>query len=221
MKDFLHIIRDKPAYPVIFDAKRRVLSVPPIINGEHSKISLNTKNVFIEVTGIDKTKSVIVLDMMCTMFAEYCENKFEVEQVEVSSASGMLFSLDDSTQLFRVFTLVGSVYTPDWSVERTVSVEIDYLTKRIGLPVEKERVVEYLRKMQLPSVLSADEKSVVVTVPVIRSDILHACDVLEDVAIGYGFDKILDAAVTPNTVCRGEQQPVEKIRFVLTSRGLS
>ena len=35
---YLHIIRDSPVYPVIYDAKRRVLSMPPIINGDHSKI---------------------------------------------------------------------------------------------------------------------------------------------------------------------------------------
>ena len=47
---YLHIIRDSPVYPVVLDAKRRVMSLPPIINGDHSKISLETKNVFIECT---------------------------------------------------------------------------------------------------------------------------------------------------------------------------
>lgn len=93
LKDFLHLIRDKPAYPVILDAKRRVLSVPPIINGEHSKITLDTRNVLIEVTGIDKTKVSIVLDMVCTMFSVYCEDKFVVEQVEVAGASGKFLLL--------------------------------------------------------------------------------------------------------------------------------
>lgn len=30
--------------------------MPPIINGDHSKITLNTKNVFIECTATDLTK---------------------------------------------------------------------------------------------------------------------------------------------------------------------
>ena len=42
------IIRDSPVYPVIYDSNRVVLSLPPIINGEHSKIKLETKDVFIE-----------------------------------------------------------------------------------------------------------------------------------------------------------------------------
>jgi phenylalanyl-tRNA synthetase beta chain len=117
-----------------------------------------------------------------------------------------------SAPLFELLPLSGVSCTPDWSVERTVTVELDYLTKGIGLTVESDKVVQYLHCMQLPSTLSEDGKSVVVTVPAIRSDILHACDILEDVAIGYGFGRILDAAVTPKTVCRGAQQPIEKLR---------
>jgi len=36
---FLHIIKDKPKYPVIYDSNGVVLSLPPIINGDHSKIT--------------------------------------------------------------------------------------------------------------------------------------------------------------------------------------
>lgn len=43
LKSYLPIIRDSPVYPVIYDAKRVVCSVPPIINGDHSKITMNTK----------------------------------------------------------------------------------------------------------------------------------------------------------------------------------
>jgi phenylalanyl-tRNA synthetase beta chain len=57
---YLHIIRDKPKYPVIYDNKGVVLSLPPIINSNHSKITLDTKNVFIEITATDKTKLEIV-----------------------------------------------------------------------------------------------------------------------------------------------------------------
>lgn len=54
LKQYLHIIEDKPVYPVIYDSKGRVLSLPPIINGDLSRITLNTKNVFIECTATDK-----------------------------------------------------------------------------------------------------------------------------------------------------------------------
>lgn len=56
LKQYLNIIKDSPVYPVIKDKNGVVLSMPPIINGEHSKITLDTKNVFIECTATDLTK---------------------------------------------------------------------------------------------------------------------------------------------------------------------
>ena len=83
LKQYLHIIRDSPAYPVIRDSKGVVLSMPPIINGDHSKISLKTKNIFIECTGTDLTKTKIVLDTLVTMFSQHCEAPFKVERAVV------------------------------------------------------------------------------------------------------------------------------------------
>jgi phenylalanyl-tRNA synthetase beta chain len=53
LKKYLHIIEDKPLYPAFYDAKRTLLSLPPIINSYATKISVDTKNVFIDITGTD------------------------------------------------------------------------------------------------------------------------------------------------------------------------
>lgn len=83
LKPYLPIIQDKEFYPVIYDSNNVVLSLPPIINGDHSKITLNTKNVFIECTATDEHKAEIVLDTIVTIFSEYCTPKFEIEAVEI------------------------------------------------------------------------------------------------------------------------------------------
>ncbi len=70
---YLPIIRDSPVYPIIYDSKRQVASMPPIINSDHSKITLNTRDVFIDVTATDETKLGIVVAIVATMFSEYCE----------------------------------------------------------------------------------------------------------------------------------------------------
>jgi phenylalanyl-tRNA synthetase beta chain len=64
LKAYTDIIYDSPAYPIIRDSRGVVLSLPPIINGRHSRITPETKNVFIECTATDKTKANIVLDTM-------------------------------------------------------------------------------------------------------------------------------------------------------------
>lgn len=63
-------------YPIIYDQQDRVLSMPPIINSEHSKITLNTRNIFIDMTATDETKLGIVANIMSTMFSEYCAEPY-------------------------------------------------------------------------------------------------------------------------------------------------
>lgn len=73
---YLHIIRDSPVYPIIYDSNDQVLSMPPIINSNRSKITLDTRNVFIDVTATDQTKLDIVVNIVATMFSEYCAEPF-------------------------------------------------------------------------------------------------------------------------------------------------
>ena len=44
--------------------------------------------------------------------------------------------------------------------------------------------------MMVPASLSADGKRIVAKVPITRTDIMHACDLMEDVAVAFGFEKI-------------------------------
>ena len=63
--------------------------------------------------------------------------------------------------------------------------------------------------MSLDSQVSADGKDLIVSVPPTRSDILHACDVMEDVAIAYGFNNIVETHPKTNTVA--SPLPVNKL----------
>lgn len=76
LREYLAIIRDSKRYPVIQDSNGVILSMPPIINSEHSKITLKTTNVFIEATGTDLKKLEIFLDTIVTIFSEYCANRY-------------------------------------------------------------------------------------------------------------------------------------------------
>ncbi|TYH41428.1 hypothetical protein ES332_D12G316500v1 [Gossypium tomentosum] len=172
LKKFLHIIENSSVYPVIYDRNRTVLSLPPIINGAHSAITLKTKNVFIECTATDLTKAKIVLNTMVTTFSTYCKRKFEVEPVEVISFDGK-----------------SSVY-PDLS-EYNMEVPLSYITGSIGVPLEVDEVTSLLKRMQLHAEKAGSgEAKISVSVPPTRSDILHPCDVMEDVAIAYSYNNI-------------------------------
>lgn len=52
---------------------------------------------------------------------------------------------------------------------------------------------------------SGDPDEIIVEVPPTRPDILHECDITEDVAIAYGYNKLPDTFPATNTVA----QPLE------------
>ncbi|RAL38742.1 hypothetical protein DM860_013423 [Cuscuta australis] len=175
LKKFLHIIENSPVFPVIYDNNRTVLSLPPIINGAHSAITLKTRNVFIECTATDLTKANIVLNTMVTSFSAYCEKKFEVEQVKIIYPDGRLY------------------ISPDLSLYQ-MDVPLSYINSVVGVSLPEDQVADLLHKMQLHAKKSVSEKEEVkfiVSVPPSRSDVLHACDVAEDVAIAFGYNEIL------------------------------
>ncbi|KAF7560007.1 hypothetical protein G7046_g4146 [Stylonectria norvegica] len=170
---FLHIIRDSPVYPAIYDSNRVLCSLPPIINGNHSKISVDTTNVFIEMTATDMTKLEIVTDMMVTMFSEYCAEPFTVEPVQIIS---------EHNNLTRV--------TPTLKA-RVAKVEIDYLNSCTGLEESPESLCKLLGKMAYISRQSTTDSNILdVTIPATRADILHQCDIMEDLAVCYGYNNL-------------------------------
>ena len=89
---YLNIIRHSPVYPVIYDSNRVVLSLPPIINGDHSKIKLTTKNVFIEVTATDRTKALVVLNIVLAMFSQHCDPQYQYFPFPFTTSSPSPFS---------------------------------------------------------------------------------------------------------------------------------
>lgn len=67
--------------------------------------------------------------------------------------------------------------------------------------------------MQMPATLSADKQNVEVVIPCTRSDVLHKCDIMEDIAIAYGFNNI--KRTIPNTVTVAKQQPLNHLSDLL------
>ena len=184
LKKFLHIIEDEPKYPVFYDANRTVLSLPPIINSDTTKISLNTKNVLIEVTGTDLTKCKIVLAILSCQFSHHCQgdSKFHVEPVEVVYEDSDLGTIVEPS-------LTGSEF----------EVECNYISRLLGIPMTTEVMIASGKKMGLEHV-SSSENSIKFATSCVRPDILHACDIAEEVGIGYGFNNIPMVYPPTNTV---------------------
>ncbi|KAG6830833.1 hypothetical protein H0H92_014485 [Tricholoma furcatifolium] len=181
---YLHIIRDSPVYPIIYDSVDQVLSMPPIINSEHSKITLNTRNIFIDVTATDQTKLDIVVNIMATMFSEYCEEPYAIEPVRVILPDG-------KTRI-----------CPDLS-ERQTTARASYVNACTGLSLPTNEVSKLLSRMSLHSTVSTENPDeVLLEIPPTRPDIFHECDVMEDAAIAYGFNNLPHTFPATSTVAQ-------------------
>ncbi len=195
---FTGIIYDSPVYPVIYDANRTVLSMPPIINGEHSKMSAATKNIFIECTATDYTKALVTLNTMLAMFGEYCKVPFVYEPVNVVYADGTTRSTPDLSE-------------PEF---RANMAEVRTILGLDEAGISPAGACELAGKMMLrdPTYDAATDQ-IVVRAPITRADILHECDVVEDVAVAYGFNNVVERI--PPTLHLGKEQPVMKLTELL------
>lgn len=184
LSKYLPIIRDSPVYPIIYDSEDRVLSMPPIINSNHSKITLNTKNIFIDVTATDQTKLDIVVNIVATMFSEYCQDPYTIEPVKVILPDGQT----------RI--------CPDLS-ERHTTARASYVNACTGLSLKGPEVATLLRRMALHvNVSPSNPDELQVAVPATRPDIFHECDIMEDAAIAYGFNNLPHRFPATSTVAQ-------------------
>ena len=170
---YLPIIRESPVYPVIYDSDRVVCSLPPVINGNHSKITTKTRNVFIECTATDKTKVEIVVNILVAMFSQYTAQQFTVEPIKIISPHN-----SETRQV------------PDLT-PRTADAQVSYINECSGLALDQKKICELLNRMSYLAKPSLTSKDLVqVEIPPTRADVLHQCDIMEDVCIAYGFNKL-------------------------------
>lgn len=149
--------------------------MPPIINGDHSKITLKTKNVFIDITATDKTKLEIVNHILVSMFSGYCEEPFTIEPVKIISPHN-----GESRE------------TPDLT-PRTMQASSNFINSVCGFEPKhsREELCKSLTKMCYHAKPSRTDKDILeVDVPVTRADVLHQADIMEDAAIAFGFNNL-------------------------------
>ncbi|CAD6209001.1 GSCOCG00003648001-RA-CDS [Cotesia congregata] len=190
LKQYLPIIKDSPVYPIIYDSNGVVLSLPPIINSDHSKITLNTKNIFIECTNTDLTKGQIAVDILVSAFSQYCKDKYTVEPVEI------------------IYEATKEVVRSPTLQYRSNEINSDDAVNFIGIKETPQKVAKLLSKMCLKSQVK-NGNILSVEIPPTRHDVIHARDIYEDIAIAWGYNNILKTV--PKILSVGKKFPLNKL----------
>lgn len=192
-RKYEHLLKDSKKYPIFIDSKKEILSMPPIINSENSgKVDVNTKEVFIECTGFDKNAVEKTLIIIATALAE---SGALIQQIEII----------DNT----------SYHSPKLDNQKT-KISIDNINRLLGLKLNENQIQKLLEKM------GHSYKKGIVESPPYRVDILHEVDLIEDIAIAYGYDNLTPEVPNISTVGEESNESIikRKLSEILIGLGI-
>jgi phenylalanyl-tRNA synthetase beta chain len=196
---YAHLLDGFDKYPLIVDANNNVLSFPPIINGTLTEVTPFTTEIFIDVTGTNPLAIQYALHIVTTALAE---------------RGGQIHS---TTIIEGDTKKVSPDLTP-----KIRPLSISYVNRILGTTFDAPQIDRCLLKMgHQTKTISKD--TLEVHIPSWRADILHEIDLVEDVAIGYGYDKFQKDL--PSALTFGKKLPnqifYDRLRMILVGFGFN
>lgn len=165
-KEFGHLLEGAEKYPVWIDADNNIMAMPPIINSEDvGNVTKEARDVFIECTGNNINHLNTALNVLVTAIAE---------------RGGQIESVD-------VICKGKKTVTPNLAPKK-FHLDPDYCRKTLGLNISNTEIIRLLKEARYNARM--DKKKVHVEYPSYRQDIMHQRDVVEDVAISFGYNDI-------------------------------
>ncbi len=165
--EFAHLVGSR--CPMIVDCDGAVLSFPPIINGERTRLGSQTHGVLIDCTG---TSASAVRSAVQIVAAALAERGGRVHDVKIGG------------EIYPIFEPVKS------------PLPTGAASKLLGVKLSARDAAAHLMKM------GHVVKAGVVHSPAWRADIMHAVDLIEDIAISYGYNEFEPA--TPSFHSEGK-----------------
>ena len=194
-KEYASLLARKPKFPIFVDANKNILSMPPIINSQLiGRVTEKTRDVFIECSGFDLEILKKCLNIIVTSLADM---------------GGLIYQME------LKFSGRKNEITPNLdSEEKRISLE--NTNKLLGINLD---IKELKRLMELMGYNYDRGK---VKIPAWRTDILHEVDLIEDVAIAYGYDKFVPEIPDISTIGKENPKEIFKRKFsqILTGLGM-
>ena len=200
--EFGGILAGQNRLPFLCDAKRRALSFPPIINSrEAGEVRVGDDALFVEVTGTDLSMVVLTLNIFAANLAD----------------RGAVIAPIDVRYPYKTALGMG-VMTPQ-DLETSRRIPISTIEQALGQALGAQGVAKALTAYGYG--VKTKGKHVTVTLPFYRQDLMHAMDVVEDVAIsrGYGdFFPVMPSQFTVGGLSRIEDVS-DRMRALMVGMG--
>ncbi|MBS3107606.1 phenylalanine--tRNA ligase subunit beta [Candidatus Woesearchaeota archaeon] len=195
--EYSHLLESFQKYPIVMDSKNEVASMPPVINSDYTgKVTDKTKNLFIEVTGLDKG---VVMTALNVVVAALSDRGAKLESVEIDYPDARVISPN---------------FTP-----KKAKISISYINKISGLNLKNSEIKILLEKARYN--VKITNNIVELEYPSYRQDIMHPVDIVEDIIIAYGYNSIEPIIPEISTVGDLDEFEVfaEKVRNLLPGVG--
>jgi len=159
-QDYGHIIEKFDRYPVFVDNRKKIMALIPIVNSaETGKVDVGTKEVFIEVSGTDKLGIHHALNIIACSFADIGGEVYGVS-VKYSKETDVCPNLE----------------------YKKMKLDVKKAGAVLGVEIGWEKIIEMLGRM------GYEGQGTDILIPPYRADVLDEIDVLEDLAIVYGYN---------------------------------
>ncbi len=185
-REYSALLENYSTFPVFVDAKGKILSMPPIINSnETGKITEETEEVFIECSGSNLEVLKKILNIITTTLADM---------------EGKIYSMALDYEK-------NNIITPDLKPEKML-LSLENTNKLLGLELKEKDLEKLLPKM------GYEYSNGKVLVPAWRTDVLHEVDIIEDIAIAYGYENLIPEI--PKVATIGEESRESRIKSKLS-----
>jgi phenylalanyl-tRNA synthetase beta chain len=183
-------------FPLLVDAQETVLSMPPVINGERTRLKTGSSKLFVDVTATNRRSGEITIAILAAMIAD----------LGGSISSVLIANPHDRTRR----------WTPDMAPTQ-MKFDLRKANKVLGLKLKISEARRALERSRLSLLKNS------VLIPRFRADILHPIDLVEEVALGYGVASLepqkVSSYLSGSTLTRSRRD--ERIAEILVGLGLT
>ncbi len=173
----------KGFYPILRDSEK-ILSLIPILNSEATKVSGSTGSMLVDITGTNRSIVEKVAEIFNCIFRDMG---------------------GDVNSVAIIYGRDREVYPKaEWKEIRT---DANYINSIIGSSLSNERIMELAGMMGY--VTSLREDKIGFMVAPYRTDIFGRRDIVEDIAISYGYNNIENIPIVSSAV--GSSHPDNEV----------
>ncbi len=200
--EFGGILAGQNRLPFLRDAKNQALSFPPIINSrEVGEVLVGDDALFVEVTGTDLSMVVLTLNIFA---ANLADRGAVIEPIEVR---------------YPYKTALGKAVITPQDLGKPRKLPVSTIEQALGQDLGVHDVAKSLTAYGYAVTTSG--KGLRVMPPFYRQDLMHAMDIVEDVAISRGysdFSPVMPSQFTVGGLSRIEEFS-DRIRALMVGMG--